>query len=189
MGGLVSLFAGAKDRLMFDRIFLSAPMLALDRQPLSMAGMARVANTLSFFGLGRMPVRRKTEKPASDATFANNPLTGDMMRYLRMVDVVKARPALEIGSPTVRWVAAAMGAMAEAGRDSFPARVQIPLLMLAAARDAVVSTNAIEQMGLQMRTGRHMVIAGARHEMFMESDAIRGQVFAAFDAFIPEQSR
>ena len=189
MGGLVSLFAGARDRLMFDRIFLSAPMVALDRQPLSMAGMARVANVLSFLGLGRMPVRRKTDKPASDATFANNPLTGDMMRYLRMVDVVKARPALEIGSPTVRWVAAAMGAMAEAGRDDFPARVQIPLLMLAAARDEVVSTHAIEQLGLQMRTGRHMVIAGARHEMFMETDAIRGQVFAAFDAFITEQSQ
>ena len=32
------------------------------------------------------------------------------------------------------------------------------------------------------------VIAGARHELFMETDTIRGQVFAAFDAFITEQS-
>ena len=39
-----------------------------------------------------------------------------------------------------------------------------------------------------MRTGRHAVIAAARHELFMESDAIRGQVLAAFDAFITEQS-
>ena len=31
MGGLVSLFAGMHDRLMFDRIFLSAPMVGLDR--------------------------------------------------------------------------------------------------------------------------------------------------------------
>ncbi len=46
MGGLVALFAGAHDRLMFDRIFLSAPMLALDRQPLSPTGMARLAETL-----------------------------------------------------------------------------------------------------------------------------------------------
>ena len=62
-------------------------------------------------------------------------------------------------------------------------------VMLAAARDSVVSTAAIEQLGLQMRTGRHMVIAGARHELFMENDAIRGQVLAAFDAFITEQTR
>lgn len=188
MGGLVSLFAAAKDRLMFDRVFLSAPMVALDRQPLSMAGMARAAEALSFIGLGRMPVSRKADRPASETSFLDNPLTGDMLRYLRMVDVVKARPDLEIGAPTVRWVAAAMAAMAAAGSDSFPGRIKIPLLMLAAARDTVVSTNATEQLGLQLRTGRHLVIAGARHELFMETDTIRGQVFAAFDAFITEQS-
>ncbi|UJW87556.1 alpha/beta fold hydrolase [Devosia sp. SL43] len=188
MGGLASLYAGINDRLMFDRIFLSAPMVALDRQPLSMGGMAKVCETLSFLGLGRMPVSRAADKPASEATFPGNPLTGDLIRYLRAVDVIKARPDLEIGAPTVRWAASAMGAMAEAGRDSFPGQIRIPLLMLAAARDEVVSTAAIEQLGLRMRTGRHVVIAGARHELFMETDVIRGQVFAAFDAFITEQS-
>ena len=188
MGGLAAIFAGIRDRLMFDRVFLSSPMLALDRQPLSMAGMARVAEVLSFFGLGQMPVARKSDRSVSEASFANNPLTGDMIRYLRMVDVIKAEPALEIGAPTVRWVAAAMAAMAEAGRDDFPERINIPLLMLGAARDRVVSTSATEQLGLRLRTGRHLVIAAARHELFMESDAIRGQVFAAFDAFITEQS-
>lgn len=189
MGGLASLYAGINDRMMFDRVFLSAPMVALDRQPLSMAGMARVLETLSFFGLGQMPVGRKADKPASEGTFPGNPLTGDLLRYMRSVDVVRARPELEIGVPTVRWAAAAFGAMAEAGQDNFPARISVPLLMLAAARDEVVSTAAIEQLGLRMRTGRHVVVAGARHELFMETDAIRGQVFAAFDAFITEQSR
>lgn len=189
MGGLVSLFAGIHDRMMFDRIFLSAPMVALDRQPLSMAGMARVTETLSFLGLGQMPVARKQDKPMNEASFANNPLTGDMLRYLRAVDVLRARPQLEIGAPTVRWAASAFGAMAQAGEDGFPARIKIPLLMLAGARDEVVSTAAIERLGLRMRTGRHMVLAGARHELFMESDGIRGQVLAAFDAFITEQSR
>ena len=136
----------------------------------------------------RLPVARKADRPASEATFPNNPLTGDLIRYMRMVDVIRANPALEITSPTIRWVASAMGAMAEAGRDDFPGRIKVPLLMLAAARDEVVSTAAIEQLGLRLRTGRHVVIAGARHELFMETDIIRGQVFAAFDAFITEQS-
>ena len=39
-----------------------------------------------------------------------------------------------------------------------------------------------------MRTGRHVVIPAALHELFMETDAIRAQVFAAFDAFITDQS-
>ena len=188
MGGLASLYAGINDRMMFDRIFLSAPMVALDKQPMSMKAMARVTEALSFFGLGQMPVARKQDRPMSEATFANNPLTGDMIRYLRAVDVVRAQPSLAIGAPTVRWAASAFGAMAEAAEENFPARIKIPLLMLAAARDEVVSTAAIERLGLRLRNGRHVVLAGARHELFMETDAIRGQVFAAFDAFITEQS-
>jgi lysophospholipase len=66
--------------------------------------------------------------------------------------------------------------------------VKIPLLMLAAGQDRIVSTPAIEQLGLRLRTGRHMVIPGGRHELLMESDAIRGQVLAAFDAFITQQT-
>ena len=189
MGGLVSLYAGIRDRLMFDRIFLSAPMVGLDRQPLGFAGMARVAGGLNFAGLGQMPIGRKADKPASDRSFANNPLTSDKTRYLRTIETLKARPDLGIGPPTVSWVAAAMATMAEVGRERFAGQVRIPVLMLAAARDQVVSTATTEQLGLRMRTGRHMVIAGARHELFMENDAIRSQVFAAFDAFITEQTQ
>ena len=188
MGGLAALYAGIHDRMMFDRILLSAPMIALDRQPLGMVGMARVCETLSFMGMGRLPISRGADAPASEASFAGNPLTSDLLRYMRSVDVLNARPDLRIGAPTIRWAAAAMGAMAQAGRDDFPGQIKIPLLMLAAARDSVVSTNAIEQLGLRLRTGRHVVVAGARHELFMENDTIRGQVLAAFDAFITEQS-
>ena len=188
MGGLVSLFAGARDRMMFDRIFLSAPMVALDNQPLGMAGMARLAETLSFFGLGKLPVARRSDRAPSQATFPANPLTSDVTRYMRSVDVLAARPDLMITSPTIRWSAAALRAMTIAGSDGFPTAVKAPVLMLAAARDEVVSTAWTEQLGLRMRTGRHAVIATARHELFMESDPIRAQVLAAFDAFITQQS-
>lgn len=188
MGGLASLFAGINDRLMFDRIFLSAPMIALDRQPLSMKGMAQVAEVLSFFGLGQMPVGRKADLPPGERGFEGNPLTSDKARFMRTVDVYAARPELEISLPTVRWIAAAMDAMAEANRDSFPRRIRVPVLMLAAACDRVVSSAATEHLGLRLRTGRHMIIPGAQHELFMENDIIRGQVFAAFDAFVTEQS-
>ncbi|AKR57008.1 hypothetical protein XM25_14650 [Devosia sp. H5989] len=188
MGGLVALDAGRRDRLMFDRMFVSAPMIALDGQPLSMAGMARLANALSFIGFGQFPVPGRGEREMSEKTFPGNPLTGDAGRYLRTAEILKAQPGLGAGTPTIRWVAAATEMMGEAARDRFPGSVRIPVLMLAAARDRIVSTPAIEQMGLRMRTGRHVVIAGAQHELFMESNAIRGQVLAAFDAFITEQS-
>ena len=188
MGGLVSLLAATRDRMMFDRAFVSAPMVGLDRQPLSFGGMAALGDTLSLFGLGRMPVGRTADQPPSEKAFPSNPLTSDLVRYMRTVDVWRERPDLMIGRPTVRWGAAAMHAMATAATDRFPVSIKVPVLMLAAALDQVVSTNCTEQLGLRMRTGHHMVVPAARHELFMENDAIRGQVFAAFDAFITEQS-
>jgi len=188
MGGLVSLCAGLRDRMMFERIFLSSPMVGLDGQPLSSAGMATVSGLLSFIGLAQLPVARRADKPASEMPFPGNPVTSDLLRFTRSVDVLKARPDLEIGAPTVGWVAAAMRAMARAGQDDFPGGIKIPVLMLAAGRDGVVSTAATESLGLRMRTGRHMIVPAARHELFMEKDTIRAQVFAAFDAFITEPS-
>jgi len=188
MGGLASLYVAAEDRMMFDRLFLSAPMLGLDRQPFGMGGTAMMCEALSFIGLGQVPVARRADRTPDDDGFARNPLTSDRRRYDRMLEIFAARPELSIGAPTIRWAAAAMGAMAGAERDAFPGSIRVPVLMLAAARDQVVSTPAIERLGLRMRTGRHVVIAAARHELFMESDPIRGQVLAAFDAFITEQS-
>jgi lysophospholipase len=188
MGGLVSLIAGTRDRMMFDRIFVSAPMVGLDHQPLSFGGMAVLSDVLSTIGMARMPVGRAQDAPPSEKSFPGNALTSDLVRYMRTVDTWRERPDLMIGKPTYRWGAAAMHAMAFAGTDRFPQAIKAPVLMLAAALDTVVSTSTTEQLGLRMRTGRHMVVPAARHELFMENDAIRAQVFAAFDAFITNQS-
>src|SRR5690606_39285975 len=99
-----------------------------------------------------------------------------------------ARPELGIGAPSVAWVSSALEAMMEAGDDAFPRRLLVPVFMVAAARDRVVSTPATERLGVRLRSGHFAIIAGARHEMFMEADAIRAQVFAAFDAFVTERS-
>lgn len=188
MGGLVSLLAATRDRMMFDRVFLSAPMVSLHKMEESLTRWATVAETVSFLGLGRAPLKRRGDRRPDESLYPDNPLTSDMLRYKRMVETVRADDGLYIGSPSFRWLAAAMRAMLETRKDSFAGEIKIPLLMLAAAREQIVSTPAIEQLGLRLRLGRHMVIPGSRHEMFMESDGVRGQVLAAFDAFITEQS-
>ena len=188
MGGLASLMAATRDRMMFDRVFLSAPMVGLHGMDESLPRWAAIAETASFLGLGRVPLKRKGDRRPDESMYPDNPLTSDMLRYKRMVETVRADDSLYIGSPSFRWLAAAMRAMLETRQDRFPGEIRIPLLILAAAREQIVSTPAIEQLGLRLRTGRHMVIAGSRHEMFMENDNVRGQVLAAFDAFITQQS-
>ena len=60
-----------------------------------------------------------------------------------------------------------------------------PILLVAAGRDEVVSTPAIEAFGRNLLAGRHLILAGSRHEILQEQDHYRDQFWAAFDAFVP----
>ena len=53
------------------------------------------------------------------------------------------------------------------------------------ARDAVVSTPAIERYVRQIKSASLLTIDGARHEIWQEADIYREQLLAAFDAFVP----
>jgi lysophospholipase len=64
-------------------------------------------------------------------------------------------------------------------------KIRHPILVVAAGQDQIVSTPAIDEFAIRLRAGRHLIVAGARHELLMEQDRYRMQVLAAFDAFVP----
>jgi lysophospholipase len=43
--------------------------------------------------------------------------------------------------------------------------------------------------GQNLLAGRHLIIAGAKHEILQEQDQYRDQFWAAFDAFVPGTPR
>jgi len=99
---------------------------------------------------------------------------------------IKAQlPQLAIGPPTFAWLYAASVAMRETMEPDFGPSIRVPILMIVAGLDRVVSLKAIEAVAAELRVGGQVAIAGARHEVLMERDIIREQFWAAFDAFIP----
>jgi lysophospholipase len=68
---------------------------------------------------------------------------------------------------------------------SFVTRIRQPMLIVAAGRDAIVSNSMIEDFAMQLRSGSHLVVVGSQHELLMEQDRYRSQLWAAFDAFVP----
>lgn len=187
-GGLLALLAASRDRLMFDRVFLSSPLVGLPGLPFGPKATLALLNFARFLGLGRVPLGRKADRSPTEALFAGNPLTSDKTRFMRAVHVLDEYPELGVGAPTIGWIASALEAIRIVSQDHFPASLKIPVFICAAACDRVVDTSATEALGLRMRTGHHIVIGGAQHELFMEADPIREQVFAAFDAFVTNQS-
>ncbi|MBI4275586.1 MAG: alpha/beta hydrolase [Rhizobiales bacterium] len=184
MGASVLLRAAHKGRRWFDRMMMCAPLLALGDRPL--LGFAPVvARLMRYSGMGRSYIPTGTPVVISAQPFVGNRFTSDPVRHARTAAVLEAEPGLGIGSPTVAWADSAFRAMSQIMQPSFAASIRMPIVMVAAGRDEIVSMTAIEQFAKQLRSGSHLIIAGARHEIMMEQDHYRAQFLAAFDAFVP----
>src|SRR5450631_4258067 len=121
--------------------------------------------------------------------FIGNVLTSDPVRYARNMAVLEEAPELGIGAPTIAWADAALRLMKQFAEPSYASAIRQPILLVAAGRDEVVSTSAIENFGINLLAGRHLILAGSRHEILQEQDHYRGQFWAAFDAFVPGTPR
>lgn len=183
MGASVILRASLRHRW-FERAVLSAPMLRL---PEERFGYLRrpVVKTMRLLAMGRSYVPGGSPTVRCTLPFIGNPLTSDPVRYARTAAVLEEEPALGLGSPTVSWAASAFDVMGEFGEAGYPGRIRQPVVVIAAGRDDIVSTTAVEEFSMRMRAGTHLIIAGSRHEILMEQERYRAQFWAAFDAFVP----
>lgn len=184
MGGAVMLRVAHAGRRWFDRMVLSAPMIDLPgyatRLPTRM-----LVRTLRWLGMGGRYVPGGTGDLTGTNSFVNNQLTSDPVRYARNAAILEEDPTLGIASPTIAWADSAFRAIVDFREASYPSQIRLPILMMAASSDTVVSTAAIEEFAYHLRAGSHLVIAGSRHEILQEQDRYRQQFWAAFDAFIP----
>jgi lysophospholipase len=184
MGGAIAIRACHGGSRWFERVVLSAPMIALPPGPLTrVAGpLARLMRLIGRGG-GYVPTGDAAAYGSQD--FIGNVLTSDPVRYARNAAVLEQAPELGLGAPTIAWADAAMRLMNRFAVPSYAGSIRQPILMVAAGRDEVVSTPAIETFGMNLLAGRHLILAGSKHEILQEQDHYRGQFWAAFDAFVP----
>jgi lysophospholipase len=187
LGGLVALAAAPQLSNRIQRMVLVSPLLRYGNLPVSQGKLTLISGFLCAIGLGAIylgPGPRLHE----NRRFANNPLTSDMRRFERNSALAIGHPELAVGGPTAAWLFAAGRAMEQVWEPDFIGSISIPTLLVAAGADTIVSVRAIEEMGFKMRSGKTLVIPGARHEMLQERDHYREQLLAAFLAFVPGTS-
>jgi lysophospholipase len=188
MGAAVTIRACHDGSRWFDRIVLSAPMIALaPGRLIRMAGP--FARLMRLIGRGGAYVPTGDASVTGTEAFIGNVLTSDPVRYARNAAILEHEPALALGAPTVAWADAALRQMNLFAEPSYSATIRQPILMVAAGRDEVVSTPAIENFGHNLLAGRHLILAGAKHEILQELEQYRLQFWAAFDAFVPGTPR
>ncbi|AEH86398.1 Lysophospholipase [Mesorhizobium opportunistum WSM2075] len=183
-GAVITLLAAPSMVNRVRRMVLIAPFLTLPDLPVSISTVRRVCSFFCALGLGRLyaawgPLPRDT------LPFEANKVTSDPQRYRRNTRIYEGYPQLALGGPTIRWLQAAAKASEAISDPDFMARIQVPLLIIAAGADQVVSTRAVEAYARSLRLGSMLMIDGAKHEILQEADLYREQFLAAFDAFVP----
>jgi lysophospholipase len=186
MGGHILLRNAVTADSWFERMVLSAPMIAIAPQELRYPPPAPrlYAEIICALGLGRLYAPGGSDDALEAEEFEDNSLTSDLERYARNRMVIEAAPRLGLGSPTIRWLRAALRSIARLTAPDYPSQVKVPLLLFAAGMDTVVSTTHIEEFALRLKIGAHVLIPQARHEILQETDEVRKDFWAAFDAYL-----
>ena len=186
-GALVALFTAPSLHNRIQRMVLCSPFLGIGDEPLSPAQVMLVSSTFNFIGLGNMHMGGSRNGIAA-VPFELNRLTTDPVRYARNQEILDPKNGLGLGSATAGWLSASMKAVEFVLNTEHMAQIHIPILLINAGADRVVSTAAIEDYAGRIRSGAVITIDGARHELMQEADRYREQLLAAFDAFIPGTS-
>ena len=161
--------------------FMSAPMMGLAaarRLPLPavrlIAGaMIRAGRSEAFVYEGYDPML---------GPFESNILTHDAPRYERYRAQLRACPDLALGGVTWGWLAFAFDCAAELAKAAAARAADLPLTVVTAGEDHLVLNAAARRYAERAPQGRYVEIAGAYHEILMETDARRALVWRQFDA-------
>lgn len=190
MGGNVLLRLAVVQGLWFDRMVLSAPLvdIAQERLPAPPRVVRLFASMTGRGPTGRLYVPGGSERPVEMCDFEGNPFTSDRERFARNRQLVEQCPALAVGSPTIGWLRAAYRSCDVLMSPRYARAVRIPMLLVAAGTDRIVSSSAIETFASRLKIGARVALAGSQHELLQERDEIRQRFWAAFDAYLGTKS-
>lgn len=186
LGGNILLRNACNRGSWFERMVLTAPMLgfANEKMPVPLGVAQTIATITAIVGLGRLYIPGGKRQPVELMPFENNPLTHDKERFMRNRALVEAAPQYALGDPTISWLRAAFRSMAQLTDPEFAKKVRVPVLLVAAGEDVIVSTRLIEELGLRLKVGTQLVLPRSRHEILQETDDVRQRFWAAFDAYL-----
>ena len=182
MGGGLTLLAMAEGAVRFDAAILSAPLLGLRLGGWPRALVKAVVLLMSLFGRAGRPTPPVLPDLLGYDSRSGEPFTHDAQRWGRVVALVQAHPELRIGQPTWGWLqfAFALTIRLEAMRGL--EAIGAPVTVVVAGHDSFVPRAPQKAAAARLPRGRYVEVAGAFHELLIETDKRRAVFWEAFDA-------
>ena len=188
MGGLVATMSAARHPGRYRAAIVTAPMYDIFTGPVPRPLAVWLAEQLCARGRAREYAFGQGDyRPAEGLFTPANPITSDARRYARFHDAFRDRPELRLGGVSFGWVRAALRASDRLLRALPLEEVTTPMLLLSAPKDAIVRAGSHRLVAARLPNATLREYPEARHELLMESDAIRDRVWADIDGFLASE--
>ena len=185
MGGHLVLRALADKRITPDKVVLVAPMLGFETGILPFAVANFAVQLMAWASSELKPAWKHNEKPSPPNASRQAYLTHDVERYADELWWKEKDPSLTLGPPSWRWLSAAYKSIARLNRANAVEHISVPMLILCAEHDQLVSPKAIHRFAARLPSATLVVFGEeSAHEILREADGPRNRALAAIEEFL-----
>lgn len=187
MGGHLLLRALAEGMAAPDAAATVAPMMGVHSAPLPRWLAVGIAKSMRALGFGRKQAWTQKEESERQRHMRQKRLTHDPDRYADELWWRDHSRDVALGPPSWTWVEQALHSTHALESGAALERIAMPLLILAARNDRLVSTPAIRRIAARIPGARlHVYGPEAAHEILRELDPVRLDALTRIDAFLDE---
>ncbi len=184
MGGHIALRYLHRHPDMFHAAILTTPMVNIRLTPPMEWFARRLSRLAAKFGFVSSYATLSRDYRSDRRVFAQNKYTSDPVRFQIDSIAIRSNRELALGGVTFGWLAASFRSIDRLAQLGYAEAIPTPILMIQAGDDRVVSNTAMLRLCQRLPACRCKKIPNARHEVFMEADAIRQKVWHLFDGFV-----
>jgi lysophospholipase len=184
MGGHLLLRTLIDRKPALDAVILTAPMLEVNSAPIPIRIAPDIADTMYWLGLGRTPMWKTPPAMLEPGGRRNRNLTGSQERYEDELYWWGVEPGYNLGPPSFGWMRAAFRSRAETFTPAKLGAVHLPILIVAAEKDRLVSAAAIREAAALLPNAELEMMPDARHEILRDADEVRDRALARIDDFL-----
>jgi lysophospholipase len=172
----------------FQACALSAPMIAISFRGQREFLVRAVTGYHMWRGKPADWVWGMEARDPHKVSFATQLVTSDPQRFERTQMLLREHPDLRLAGATWGWLAAAIRSMDWLKAPGRPESIATPLLVVGAGKDRICVTAQTAAFAHRLPHAEYALIVDAEHEILMERNAIRGEFWAAFDAFMRDHA-
>ena len=185
MGAALNLSTLIKGEPRIAGAFFTNPMLRIKTGRHSLWAVTFQTNWQLNHGRGTDYVPELFDDPF-EHTFENDALTHDRARYNVWHEQLFACPHLAVGSPTWGWLSFALkiGETLLKDKNRIAKRVKTPVTFLCSGDDHIIHKGATKAFTKKLGKATYAEIAGSEHEILIEADEYRRQMFQELDTLL-----